>query len=146
MEKNGFLVKEPIVISKKSSNCFVLSEFGKGWVRRNLPYVNNLAKPARQGTTHDLFLFEEVAKLPQKLQDAALTEYDILAQYGRRENSSPPDLFIPSHIDDSGVEQAPQAIEILTRTYIRRNIIEKETFCKHVLNLKKEEINYVKAV
>lgn len=149
MIREGFLKKEPIVIKKKSSYCFKLGDKGRKWVKENIGTVNNLCKPSRQGTTHDLHLFEELAKQPKVLRDAAMTEYDIINTYGCIKELSPPDLYIPpvslKEKDGSVSYYTPQAIEIITRNYRLHEIKGKFDFCKHFLNLDRRSVKIVKA-
>jgi len=149
MVKNNFLKKEPIMINGRAENCYRLTDYAKKWIRKNIPTVACFYKPATIGTTHDLKLFEELAKLGVKYIEHAMTEYDIINTFGKRDGASPPDLYIPEFtqlLQDGTVLYANAvAIEIITKRYKQRDIQAKISYCSNVLNLNRERVKYVRA-
>ena len=78
------------MINGRAENCYRLTDYAKKWIRKNIPTVACFYKPATIGTTHDLKLFEELAKLGVKYIEHAMTEYDIINTQKRRSKPSRP--------------------------------------------------------
>lgn len=150
MLRQGWLQQEAVLIGGKSTYCFRLTDQSRNWVKKNIACVNKLYKPTSMASCHDIKLFETLAQLPRELRESAMTEYDITAAYGNLRNiSSPPDVFIPATkiTDEMGnqVFMKAHAIEVYTRRYHIADLEKKMTYCKAILNLREEDLIYVKA-
>lgn len=149
MIKAGYLKTEPIIIQKKAAYCLRLTDFAKKYIRDNIATVRSFYQASKQGTAHDLYVFEELAKKPKRLQDMALVGNDIVNFFGKDEASSPPDIFFPATTIENKLGEIhyhpPQAIEVITRTYKPQHIEDKINYCQYRMNLPKGAIKFVKA-
>ncbi|NLL70765.1 MAG: hypothetical protein GX238_06500 [Epulopiscium sp.] len=147
MVKQGWLRKEEIVIDKKATYCLRLTDKSQKWIKNNIETVDRLYKPTMQGTSHDIELFKQLARLPRCQQDVAETETDITYKYGKGKLLSPPDIFVPKvSLIENGqrIDYPAMAIEITTKAYREHHIEAKKGYCKSRLNIQEEAIQFVR--
>ncbi len=150
MIKNGYIEREAIIHNHELSYCYRLTKQGMNWVKQNISTVNKFYKSTQLATAHDMVLFKTLASKPKIIQDVAMTESDVIAQFGTLRGCSPPDLYIPSTviIDEntgSSVTVESEIIEIITKHYKSTHIQSKINYKNRLLNQTKGGIRFIEA-